>query len=102
MKHTKSDVYDGRCTPEQYAEQFISVVPVMGEVYRQESRSWCKAEYRIVFVDDKIAVGVEVKPMFPLAGQQLNYCLFYSSGLYAGWKYKDIARPEYRLRNKEQ
>jgi len=98
LKFKSSDVYDHICSIEQYVEQFDTVIPVLGGVYAQESHSWAKTQFKIVFIDDKIAVGVEISPKFPLVSSKLDYCLFCSSGLFTGWKYNDTNRPEYRLR----
>jgi hypothetical protein len=32
----------------------------LGKTYLQESDSWAKMHYKIIFVDDKIAVGIKV------------------------------------------
>lgn len=32
----------------------------IGKTYLQESSSWSKMHYKIIFIDDKIAVGVKV------------------------------------------
>lgn len=32
----------------------------LGETYLQESASWAKSHYKIIFVDDTIAVGIKV------------------------------------------
>jgi hypothetical protein len=69
----------------------------LGKTYLQESSSWAKMHYKIVFVDDKIALGIVV------------YCGIYNStnrgncGEYemfkvtTGEKYSDC-RLEYRLK----
>ena len=69
----------------------------LGKTYLQESDSWAKRHYKIIFVDDKIALGIKV------------YCGIYNSskqncGSYemfkvaTGEKYNDI-RLAYRLKN---
>lgn len=68
----------------------------LGKTYLQESMSWAKMHYKIIFVDDTIAVGVKV------------YCGIYNSnkrgcGTYemfkvkTGEKYND-SRLGYRLK----
>ena len=96
-KYTNSDIYDGVCTSKQYADQFLSVIPEVGKTYLQNPGKWDEKEYTIVFADDKIAIGV-AKDTF-IKGTT-DYTLFYSSGIYAGWKYQDTARPSYRLQGK--
>lgn len=69
----------------------------LGKTYLQESDSWAKKHYKIIFVDDKIALGLKV------------YCGIYNSserncGSYemfnvnTGEKYND-SRLCYRLKN---
>jgi hypothetical protein len=76
------------------AEQAIKLE--LGKTYLQESDSWAKMHYKIIFVDDKIAVGLKV------------YCGIYNSstkncGSYemfkvsTGEKYQD-SRLCYRLK----
>jgi hypothetical protein len=94
---TRSDIFDGLCTAQQYAKQYPSVVPQLGSVYTQCPNQWDESEYKIIFTDDTIAVGVEVSGLSIKVGGKGSYCLFYSSGLYTGWKYQDTSRPYYRL-----
>lgn len=66
----------------------------VGKVYRQAKSIYTKY-WKILFIGDGVALGVVVSD----TNGNLNKgekCLFYTSGLYAGWKYKDL-RWNYRL-----
>lgn len=82
------------CTAEEYASQYPSVIPVLGEVYVYAPKVWSGNTVTIVYVDDRIAVGLANARW----GQQIgDYFMYNASGVFAGFRYKDVARPMYRL-----
>jgi len=66
----------------------------LNKIYRQESDSWCKKHYKIIFVDDKIAVGIST---YNQISREFigDYELFNKN---TGMKYND-SRRAYRLIN---
>lgn len=87
---------DGDCTRQQFINQYNPIKLEVGKTYRQESDSWAKKHYKILYTDNQIAVGIVV------------YCGIYQSSIKGcggyemfyvdnGFKYQDICRPCYRL-----
>ena len=87
MRYSYRDYMDGECTQKQYYSQFNSVTPELGGVYYQYPGKWNEAKLKIVFVDDRIALGVELESCATRARVKGGYQLFYSNGHLAGWDY---------------
>jgi hypothetical protein len=97
MYEYDEDEYE-RLRKEKY-EKFLkedAITLELNKVYLQESDTWAKMHYKIIFVDDKIALGVKV------------YCGIYNSAtkgvgdyelfkVKTGEKYGD-SRLNYRLK----
>ena len=98
-KFNYSDIWEGICTLQEYACQFPSVTSVLGETYCYAPNDFQGGKVTIVFVNDKIAVGLKEPKWGEKEGQ---YCLYYSNGPFAGFKYQDTARPFYRLQEVQQ
>jgi len=94
VKYNYSDISDGVCTAKQYTDQFTSVIPEVGKTYVQNPGQWNEHKFTILFVDDKIALGISKDSIMK---GTIEYTMFYSCGAFAGWKYDDTARPSYRL-----
>jgi hypothetical protein len=88
-----SQVYDGEFTWAEYYAQFETAKPELGKTYVVQKGSWAQSFYKIVFMNDQVALGVRENPFDKTI---IEYCLFNGSGLNVGWKYQD-PRPEYRL-----
>lgn len=93
MKYTQLQYLNGDCTWKQYAAQFNPIKLELNKVYLQESASWSKKHYKIIFVDDKIAVGISVYDQIcqKYIGQ---YDIF---DVNDGFRYNDKLRYNYRL-----
>lgn len=93
MKFTASDYCRGECTRKEFIEQYKPIKLEVGKVYRQISDTWAEKHYKIIFVDNKIALGISVfnKISNKFIG---DYEMFYVND---GFKHNDIIRPSYRL-----
>lgn len=91
-KFKYSDIHRN-CTLEQWINQYNPIRLEVGKIYQQESESWCKKQYKILFVDDKIAIGISIHNT--ISDRYIGeYCLFYVDN---GFKYNDMIQPSYRL-----
>jgi hypothetical protein len=79
----------------EFLSSLSLVKPELGETYKQASGSWSEKHYKIIYLNDDIAVGVSVfnKISNKFIG---DYSLFNAK---TGFTYSD-ARPEYRLEEK--
>jgi hypothetical protein len=93
LKFSADDYCEGRCTRQQFIEQYDPIKLELGKVYIQDKGSWSEKHYKIIFMEDEIALGVSV---YNAIGDRFigDYVLFY---LENGFKYKDVVRPSYRL-----
>lgn len=92
VKYTLEQYLDNECTRQEWIDSHSPIQLELGGVYIQAKGTWHETHFKIVFVDDKIAVGIAVK-----GGANLStgrYELFYKSN---GFKYDDMCRPVYRL-----
>lgn len=92
MKYSYSDIHEN-CTWKEYIDQFNPIKLELGKTYVQNKGKWDEHHFQIVFVDEKIAVGIEVYSAigeFAIGG----YTMFYVDN---GFKYNDAQRPSYRL-----
>ncbi len=100
MKFKIDDLFGGLCTADQYYSQFKTARTLkVGSTYLQPNiAKWAQTSYKILFNDGIIAIGVEVNKNLKIIDNQVipHYCLFYSSGVKAGWRYQDT-RSCYRL-----
>lgn len=93
MKYTQKEYLDGDCTWKQYAAQFNPIKLELYKIYLQESASWAKKHFKIIFTDDKIAVGISVYNQ--ISNKYIGeYCIF---DVNSGFKYDDKLRYNYRL-----
>ncbi len=92
MKYSMFDYCNGECTKTEFYGQFDLIKPELGKIYRQVSDSWAEKHFKIIFVDNKIALGVSVYNQ--ISNKYIGeHELFYVD---TGFKYNDI-RPNYRL-----
>ncbi len=93
LKYKHDDLLEGYCTAKQYYDQFDTARDLnVGMRYHNNLNSFMCTTYEITYIDDKVALAIEV------GGSSVgSYCLFYSTGNMAGWKYQD-SRSSYRLR----
>lgn len=92
MKYSYSDYLDCVCTREQYYKQFNPIGLEINKLYVQHRGDWQESIYKIIFLDDKIAVGLKVKSKVRLSVGE--YCLFESK---TGFKYNDPRTSSYKL-----
>lgn len=93
MNFTSSDYSEGLCTRKQFVDQYSPIRLEVGKVYQQESELWCHKQYKILYIDNHIAVGICVANS--ISNRFIgDYEMFYVND---GFKYNDTLRPNYRL-----
>jgi hypothetical protein len=92
MTNTYQQYLDDECTWKEYLSSLDIPTLKLGHTYIQSKGSWGEKHFKIIFIDDKIAVGLcifnKISPKF--IG---NYAMF---SVASAFKYQDT-RPDYRL-----
>ena len=89
MAHSYSDIIEGNITKEEYFQYYKSIKLKLYNTYIQHPKQWNENVYKIIFINDNIALGVSI------SGLRVGYYELFNVD--TGFKYQDLARPEYRL-----